>query len=129
MCSYHDASNFNSDQMIALTVGVGLNNEAYEAQMRGDHKIALEKYKQALEIKVKAYGENSLHVCISLSGLCDAYLELNDLENATLQANRMLSIAQYITNPEQIRIAQEILVDCEKLSKKRKKLASVQKNK
>jgi hypothetical protein len=53
-----------------------------------------------------------------LSGLCDAYLGLNDTENATKEAKRMLSIAQTIECPEQLRIANEILDDCEKLRRK-----------
>ena len=50
--------------------------------------------------------------------MCDAYLKLNDLEKATKEAKKMLSIGESINNPEQMRIAEEILVDCEKASKK-----------
>jgi len=41
--------------------GIDLNNEGYRAEQRGDHKTALEKYSQALEIKVKTHGENSVY--------------------------------------------------------------------
>ena len=51
-------------------------------------------------------------------GLCDANLKLNDVEKATKEAKKMLAIGESINNPEQIRIAKEILADCEKASKK-----------
>jgi hypothetical protein len=53
-----------------------------------------------------------------IQGLCDAYLKLNDIEKATKEAKKMLAIGESINNQEQIRIAKEILVDCEKASKK-----------
>lgn len=110
------------DHKMAMTVGCDLNNEAFLADTRGDYKTAVEKYKQAIEIKKKAYGENSVHICVSLSGLCDAYLSMEDAENATLQSKRMMAIAQTLRDKpnrnEQIRIANELLVDCEKLNKK-----------
>ena len=108
--------NFNEDVLMALTVGCGLNNEAFLADARGDYQTAVDKYKQAIEIKLQAYGENSHHICISLSGLCDAYLSLGDVQNAKEQAQRMMSIAQAICDGEQMRIAQEILSDCEAIN-------------
>lgn len=45
-------------------------------------------------------------------GLCDAHLKLNDIETATREAQRMLNKAEKIQSSEQIRIAKEILVDC-----------------
>lgn len=75
---------------------------------------SVEKYLKAIEIKLEAYGEESRHICISLSGLCDAYLKLGDIDNARKQANRMLRIANKIEDPEQKRIAREILSDIQK---------------
>ncbi len=49
--------------------------------------------------------------------MCDAYLKLDDVEKATKEANRMLAIGESINDPEQIRIAKEILVDCQKATK------------
>ena len=40
--------------------GIDLNNEGYLAEKRGDHKTALAKYSQALDIKIKTHGENSV---------------------------------------------------------------------
>ena len=48
-------------------------------------------------------------------------MKLNDVETATKEAKRMLSIGEKIQNPEQIRIAKEILGDCEKALKKASK--------
>jgi hypothetical protein len=47
---------------------ISLNNDAYQAFERGDYKTSLTKYQQAIELKTKIHGKNSLHVCISLSG-------------------------------------------------------------
>jgi hypothetical protein len=73
-----------------------------------------------LDIKL-IYLENNfkyLNFITIIQGLCDAYLKLNYLEKATKEAKKMLSIGESINNPEQMRIAEEILVDCEKASKK-----------
>ena len=47
---------------------IDLNNAAYQAFERGDYKTSLTKYQQAIELKTKIHGKESLHVCISLSG-------------------------------------------------------------
>ncbi len=73
-----------------------------------------------LDIKL-IYLENNfkyLNFFMIIQGLCDAYLKLNDIEKATKEAKKMLAIGESINNQEQIRIAKEILVDCEKASKK-----------
>ena len=55
----HDASTLNADQIDAITRAIPLNNEGSSANKQGDFNTALEKFKQALEIKLRAYGENS----------------------------------------------------------------------
>ncbi len=112
--TFHPTENRGSAHIEASTTGVDLNNQAYAAAARRDYKTAIEKYNQALSLKVKAYGEDSLHCCISLSGLADAYLDSGDKVNAKKEADRMLRIAKSIGNGEQIRIANEILSDIEK---------------
>jgi tetratricopeptide (TPR) repeat protein len=112
--TFHPTDNWGPDHVAAITDGVDLNNQAYAAANRRDFKTAIQKYKKALELKVKAYGENSLHCCISLSGLADAYLDIGDKSNAQNEAERMLRIAKSIDNSEQIRIAKEILSDIDK---------------
>ena len=54
---------------------------------------------------------------LSLSGLADCYLKLGDLENATKEAQRMLRISECIKRPDQIKIANEILIDIKKATK------------
>ena len=101
-----------SDKIVrAMTEGVDLNNAAYLAFETADYEKSVDKYQQAIAIKLEAYGEDSKHICISLSGLCDAYLKLGDVENARKEAIRMLRIAKKIDDPEQKRIAREILSD------------------
>ena len=118
--TFHDPNTISSpENFLLFNKSIDLNNDGYQASNRGDHKLALEKYKAALAIKEKLYGPVSLHLCISLSGLADAYLSLNDLANSKREANRMLFIAESIQNSEQIRIAKEILRDVEKAEKKK----------
>lgn len=95
----------------AMTIGVDLNNEAVCLDKDGFHEKAIEKFLQALSIKIRAHGESSVHICISLSGLADAYRKIGDYDNALSQATRMMKIAQEINSPEQKRIAGLILSD------------------
>ena len=103
----------SAEHRVIVNVGIDLNNEACLADAKGDYKTAVEKYKQAIEIKQQAYGENSVHICTTLRRLCDAYLRLKDVDNAKQNAKKMLSIARAINNGEQIRIAEEILLECQ----------------
>ncbi len=95
----------------ALTRGVILNNEAHELRKQERFSESVETYLAAISIKIRAYGENSVHVCISLSGLADAYLANKQLDQAFKQATRMERIAILLNSREQTRIASEILCD------------------
>lgn len=99
---------------------IELNNTAHAAFNSGDYTKSIEMYKRALDLKEKLYGPVSYHLCISLSGYADAYLCSGDLESANREATRMLRIAEQISQPEQIRIAKELLADCEKAKSKKK---------
>ena len=69
----------------AMSEGVDLNNSAHESASNGYFNIALERYKLAIEIKIAAYGRNSLHVCISLSELADTHIKLKQFDNARVE--------------------------------------------
>ncbi len=58
----------NKASFVDINKSITLNNDAYQAFKRGDYKTSLTKYQQAIELKTKIHGKNSLHVCISLSG-------------------------------------------------------------
>ena len=107
---------FTPEIIHALNEGVQLNNAASMASKNGDHTVAVEKYTKAIDIKLKAYGEDSVHICVSLSGLSDAYLAMGDKANAIKEAKRMLVIARKLNNKEQIRIAREIIGDILKIA-------------
>lgn len=77
---------------------------------------AEKKHLESIEIKTKAFTENSLAVCISLSNLADMYLSWKKYDQARSTANRMLSAAVAIKSNEQQRIAKEILFDIAKAS-------------
>jgi hypothetical protein len=99
----------------AMTEGVQLNNSGSSAFRRGDYDTAIGLFQKAIDIKVKAYGEESLHVCISLSGLSDSYFKKGDISKAKKECERMLRIATCINNTEQMRIAREIAKDISEL--------------
>ena len=48
--------------------------------------------------------------------MCDAYLKLNKFDKATQHEHRMLVIAENIQSDKQIRIANVILDDCNRLT-------------
>ena len=102
----------------AFSDGIDLNNEGIYLSEMNEFEKAVETFKKAIELKKKAYGEVSVEVCISLSGLADAYLSLKDYENSYKEASRMLSIAKEIGSQEQMRIAREILSDISQQSGK-----------
>ncbi len=91
--------------------GISLNNEGVILNNRGLYVQAIEKFQQAIRLKIGTYGLKSVHVCISLSGLADAYLHNKEFDKAANSANQMLLIGQAILNEEQVRIAREILAD------------------
>jgi tetratricopeptide (TPR) repeat protein len=99
----------HADVMTAMNDGITLNNAAYAAFHHGDYDRAIAGFKKAIDIKLKAYGEESHHICISLSGLSDAYFKKGEIENAKRECKRMYDIATRIGNAEQLRIAKEIL--------------------
>lgn len=101
----------NQHVLKAMTDGVELNNCGSSAFRRGDYYTAIGLFQKAIDIKVKAYGEESLHVCISLSGLSDSYFKKGDISKAKQECERMLRIATCINNSEQMRIAREIARD------------------
>jgi hypothetical protein len=107
----------------ALTLrAIQLNNEGGVLFKRGDNEGARRLLEEALAIKVPLYGEKSVHVCISLSGLADAHLELGkaapdaasaaaSFAAAEREAQRHRGIAVSLGLRDQERIAHEILVD------------------
>ncbi len=105
-------------QSVDINLGIDLNNRAYSAAEQGRHQEAIEYYKKAVEIKARAFGAITVHVCISLSGLSDSYLALKDYDNAFKEADRMRKIAERIKDPEQMRIAKLILADIAKARQK-----------
>ena len=116
-----DRNNDHSDQYSQTYTSsvikcIELNNRAYFAAKQGHFQEAIDLYKVALDLKARTNGAISLSVCISLSGLADAYLQLQDYDNASKEANRMLKIAGKLNNSEQRRIANEILHELSKVN-------------
>lgn len=125
----HAGAGMNNQILLASTKAIDLNNKGYKMSERGDYQNALVAYHEALALKIDAYGPVSVHNCITLSGIADAYLGLKDYTSAEKYCKQMESIALEIKSAEQLRIAREIWKDIAtaqglskpKLSKKEKK--------
>jgi len=59
--------NGKSDAECALK-SIELNNEAYIAFANKEYHTSLIKYQQAIKLKTRVHGNQSYHLCISLSG-------------------------------------------------------------
>ena len=80
-----------------MTEDIDLNNS--KGFSKSDYDTAIQNLKRAIDIKFKANGKESLHVCIT--GLSDPYFEKGEMANSKKACER-------INNSEQIRIANEI---------------------
>ena len=123
--SFHGHVNPGEAQVRAVSEGVDLNNRGSQLNALKTAKgyaAAVDCFQKSLLIKRKAYPEDSVHICIGLSGLADAYLGLGQtasdkaeaakyLTMARAEAERMLAIGGRIGSGEQKRIAKEILAD------------------
>ncbi len=97
--------------------GIDFNNTGYILDSRGQYGLAIAAFQKAIQVKIITFGEESVHVCVSLSGLADAYLHNKQYKEAYMTANKMLTIGLKIESEEQVKIAREILSDLSKVSK------------
>jgi len=120
---------YNSGSGLDQFQSIQLNNAGVEADRAGRHDEAIKLFNEAIAIKTRLHGATSVHVCISLSGLADAYLNKAKKESnqekraealaaARSECERMLRIAMDIGSREQQRIGTEILQDISKLDQK-----------
>jgi hypothetical protein len=121
MATRHAHINPSLEVMEAMTRGVELGNRGNELRLAGRFEESEQAYAQSLAIKQKAFPEDSVHICITLSGLADTLYEWakatkspERLRQARLYAERMLAIATRIKSPEQRRVANEIIADITK---------------
>lgn len=97
-----------------LYEAVPLNNSAVKLSAEGRYEEAIVLFQRAIDMKKEVFGEESVEVCISLSGLADAHLSLGRLEDAYREAIRMRDICKKIRSKSQLKIAMEILADIAK---------------
>jgi len=60
----------------ANVTAVQLSNEAMMRGNRGDYQGAIDQYKKALQLKINAYGEESVQAAISYNAIGENYLFL-----------------------------------------------------
>lgn len=111
----------------AMMRGVELNNQGAASARREDFALAESQFLESLAIKQRAYPEESVHICITLSGLADLFLSWAQktvasdsargatlLKQARAYGERMQAAATHIRDPQQIRVARDILADISK---------------
>ena len=72
-------------------------------------------HKEIVQQKTDLFGPDHYNLCVSLSGLAEAYLSLKDFKNARAEAKRMEIIAQLNEDDEQGEIACELLHEINKV--------------
>jgi hypothetical protein len=106
-CSFQKNNHFSD--ALQILEAIELNNQGTILDESGHYLQAINVFKQAVALKKSIFGENSVHVCISLCGLTDAYLHNKDFSKAHNAARKMLKIALVIQSEEQLRVARELL--------------------
>jgi len=66
----------------AMSKAVQLNNEANRMMKQGDYINAEKKHLEALALKVKATGGDSVHVANTRGALGELYMKMDRLEDA-----------------------------------------------
>ncbi len=107
--NFHVQVNPTPEIIRAQTEGIDWNNRGCDLLKKGKYAEAEQALHRALEIKLRAYGGDSIHVCISLGVLADIYLAWKKFDQAKLEAVRFLDTATRINSAEQQRLAREVL--------------------
>ena len=96
---------------------VQLNNKGH-ALVKTQPDQALSYLNRSVGIKERLHGLNSVHCCITISGIADAYLykyrntkDINDLNLSQQYVEQLYSTSISINSREQQRIAREILMN------------------
>lgn len=71
-----------------------LNNEAYALSQSGDHAGALRVYKQALQIKVDSFGEDSIQAALTRNAIGEECVRLGDLDRAETEFKHALRVRE-----------------------------------
>lgn len=74
--------------MVKQVNALQLNNTAQQILKSGRKEEALELFRQSCAMKRQLHGEESVHYCISYSGLCDCLYRLGRLEEAAAETRR-----------------------------------------
>lgn len=107
--------------VIDMDSAITLNNDAVRLTKEGDFAAAERAAHESVRLKALSFGEDSIHTCISLSGLADCYYywavrggDRSKLPLARATAERMLRAAERVGDANQLRIVREILSDVSK---------------
>jgi len=76
----------------ANTTAIEYSNQAVMASRGGDYAGAVQLHRQALALKLEAYGEDSLQAGISFNGLGDNLMFLGKLDEAEVALGKALRI-------------------------------------
>ena len=98
MTAMHSDSPNASAIMEANTTAVGYSNQAVSLSKSGQFDRAAELHQKALDLKIKAFGEESVQAAISYNGLGECLLKAGKLDQAEAALRKALKVRDLKAN-------------------------------
>ncbi|KAF9494478.1 hypothetical protein BDN71DRAFT_980569 [Pleurotus eryngii] len=77
---------------MATFEGIDLNNQAYQAKLRGDFPEAERLYLSAIDVKERHLGPNAITTALSQNALGEVYLQMGKMEEAEDNLTKALAV-------------------------------------
>lgn len=77
---------------MATFEGIDLNNQAYQAKLRGDFPEAERLYLSAIDVKERHLGPNAITTALSRNALGEVYLQMGKMEEAEDNLTKVLAV-------------------------------------
>lgn len=97
----------------AMSEGVRLKNQGFQAMEKGKYEKAIENFQQGLELMEAGFGHNTSPITPYLVGMSEAYIKLKDWVNAEKPAKKLLKMARKNKDNDDIKTATELLSEIE----------------
>lgn len=105
---------FNPEAMHnAMSEGVRFKNQAFAAMEKGNYKKAVESFEKGLALMESGFGRDTPSTSPYLVGMSEAYIKLNEWDNAEKPAKRLLKKGRRNEDDSDIKTATELLSEIE----------------